>query len=220
MKRVFVIFITCLCVVSCYGQCDLRSMSESKCISSKDIVLYTCKAILKNKCTIQGDETDTVMEILKKFSLERISMAVKDADVFSYGGVFDSIVCLTLEEERLYFRVDIDPPFFKDLSRNVEDVFDSEGKSIAGCSDFLQIPAIINDSDGYVNVRSGKSSQSKIVGRIKERQIFFFIPSLKSDWWQVFLPNGILGYVHKSRIREYRYCPSSIQRKMEHMMAC
>ncbi len=43
--------------------------------------------------------------------------------------------------------------------------------------------AYINDSDGYTNVRNGKSGSSNIVTTIKTGELFQFKKSDQSNWW-------------------------------------
>jgi len=60
--------------------------------------------------------------------------------------------------------------------------------------------AIINDPDGYTNIREGQGTHTKILAKIVKDEIFYFIPSKISPWWEASKINGIKGYVHKSRI--------------------
>ena len=47
--------------------------------------------------------------------------------------------------------------------------------------------AIINDKDGYVNIREDKDSKSKIVGRLFTDDIFMVASDSDEDeWWGVF----------------------------------
>jgi hypothetical protein len=65
---------------------------------------------------------------------------------------------------------------------------------------FGQDIAIINDKDGYTNVRENTSTQSKIIGKKIENDVFYCIISKDSDWYEVSLESGTMGYIHKSRI--------------------
>ena len=57
----------------------------------------------------------------------------------------------------------------------------------------------IEDSDGYTNVRTSGSSKSKIVTQVKSGS-FVDVIEKRGDWWKVKTDNGIVGYIHKSRI--------------------
>jgi hypothetical protein len=66
--------------------------------------------------------------------------------------------------------------------------------------------AIINDKDGYVNIRENRSITSRIVGKINNDCVFSYDESDKSDWVRVYTQytedasGGTAGFVHKSRI--------------------
>ncbi|MDR1348399.1 MAG: SH3 domain-containing protein [Prevotellaceae bacterium] len=62
---------------------------------------------------------------------------------------------------------------------------------------------IIQDPDGYVNIREKRSVGSKILGTIKDGEIFYFW-ELTGNWYVVQTAQGLRGFVHKTRIREYR----------------
>ncbi len=59
---------------------------------------------------------------------------------------------------------------------------------------------IINDKDGYVNVRLDKTSKSQILGKIYKDEYFTYFENTNSNWWLIEHKNGEVGYVHKSRI--------------------
>jgi Bacterial SH3 domain len=62
--------------------------------------------------------------------------------------------------------------------------------------------AIIDDKDGFTNVREEPNVKSKIVGKIKEGELFYnrFIEH-NSDWIEVETEENLSGYVHVSRIK-------------------
>ena len=65
-----------------------------------------------------------------------------------------------------------------------------------------KIQAIINDADGYTNVRSGKSTSSEILFKIYENDVFEILETNmeQEKWWKIKFNNNI-GYMHKSRIK-------------------
>ncbi len=69
-----------------------------------------------------------------------------------------------------------------------------------------QAIAIINDKDGFVNVRKGKSNHSPVVGKIYKGDLFTFYEDGKSGWVNVFQSfenkpgSDLQGYVSANRI--------------------
>lgn len=62
---------------------------------------------------------------------------------------------------------------------------------------YSQGKAIIDDPDGYTNVRIKPAG--KVIDKIYEHEIFT-VQSKDGDWWSVELFNGTAGYVHNSRV--------------------
>lgn len=60
--------------------------------------------------------------------------------------------------------------------------------------------AIINDLDGFVNVRAEKSSDSEILMTIKEGDFFLCEPT-EENWWKIDNFYTKTGFVYKSKIR-------------------
>ena len=61
--------------------------------------------------------------------------------------------------------------------------------------------AIIQDPDGYTNVRNGMSTNAKIIDRLFEGEHYEVFPSSDNNWWVVYTQSNVKGYVHKSRIK-------------------
>jgi len=59
---------------------------------------------------------------------------------------------------------------------------------------------VINDPDGYTNVRSDKSSKSEILFVLYENQRFEVIND-NGNWWKIKHENKY-GYIHKSRVKK------------------
>lgn len=60
---------------------------------------------------------------------------------------------------------------------------------------------LIDDPDGFVNIRLHKSSKSKILGVVKKDEYFSYFPNKDSNWWPIETEKGLVGYMHKSRIK-------------------
>ncbi len=61
--------------------------------------------------------------------------------------------------------------------------------------------AVINDPDGYTNIRRGPGMQYAIRAQIMDGQVFMAFESPNKDWWIVRTPDGTWGFMHASRIR-------------------
>lgn len=61
------------------------------------------------------------------------------------------------------------------------------------------VSAIINDPDGYTNVRQAADGKSPIVARVDQGQTLSTHVQ-PGDWWQVRVSPATQGYMHKSRI--------------------
>lgn len=74
---------------------------------------------------------------------------------------------------------------------------------------FSQELGYINDSDGYINIRLEPSGNSDIIGIITSAQVFEYIPVKNSPWWKVDF-HFRTGYIHKSRIRDFKKVKSEV----------
>jgi len=64
-----------------------------------------------------------------------------------------------------------------------------------------QYHGVINDPDGYTNVRAEQSKESAIVTKVVTGEVFEFEGGEGSEWWKVKLTSGKSGWMHQSRIR-------------------
>jgi len=63
----------------------------------------------------------------------------------------------------------------------------------------FSVEAVIDDPDGYTNVRAQANGQSAIVDRIESGSSFQTHPQ-NSDWWKVQIGGNRTGFIHRSRI--------------------
>jgi len=63
-----------------------------------------------------------------------------------------------------------------------------------------QSHGVIDDPDGFTNLRAEPDSKSAIVATVRRGEVFTFAWE-RSDWYKVTLASGKKGYMHSSRIR-------------------
>ena len=59
---------------------------------------------------------------------------------------------------------------------------------------------VINDPDGYTNMRKGKGTNHPVIRKILEGEKFA-IERKETEWWLVVLFDGTRGWIHKSRVK-------------------
>lgn len=65
--------------------------------------------------------------------------------------------------------------------------------------------AVIQDPDGYTNVRDGQNGP--VIAKIKTGEKFIAIEDTSDDWWNVILASGVQGVIHRSRIHRLQEEP-------------
>jgi hypothetical protein len=60
--------------------------------------------------------------------------------------------------------------------------------------------AVIDDRDGYTNIRSSASKESKPLGKVVDGEQFTVFPD-DSLWWRVRTKAGVTGFIHRSCVR-------------------
>lgn len=127
------------------------------------------------------------------------------------------IVCspILLTNDRVVFKVSLDRNKFIYITLNsysdeniyITNIYLANGSSIYNKIDtdinyYLELPGIINDKDGYVNIRESPNAKAKIVGTIKVGERFYYIP-YNSSWVKVKMSHSNLGgYIYYNRIKK------------------
>lgn len=62
---------------------------------------------------------------------------------------------------------------------------------------------VIDDPDGFTNIRSDPRENAAIVARVKAGEVFAYEGTRKETWWKVTLASGKTGWMHFSRIRMF-----------------
>src|SRR5437667_605786 len=69
---------------------------------------------------------------------------------------------------------------------------------------FYGVPdAVIDDPDGYVNLRKEKNADSPIIAKVKKDEPFEYRCTQNATWCKVKLTSGVTGWMHYSRIKRY-----------------
>ena len=156
-------------------------------------------------------------ELTNKLTINEINNVIEKSEISSDGYDFEIIMELPLSKNySIYFDLDNDIPgrieyIFLKNAINIGSMDNKEYK------EQLFRPGIINESDGYTNLRENPNSKSKVVGILKTNELFFYSPIGDSDWYPVqmrYLGKKI-GYIHKSKIIKYSNFPKQIKVKVD-----
>jgi tetratricopeptide (TPR) repeat protein len=85
-------------------------------------------------------------------------------------------------------------------NQNSEETVTREFQGFAGVSEFR---GLIDDPDGYVNLRKDKRADAPVVTKVKAGEPFEFQKKEHDDWCHVKLESGVGGWMHYSRIKLY-----------------
>jgi hypothetical protein len=62
------------------------------------------------------------------------------------------------------------------------------------------VTGVIDDQDGYTNIRRSTSKNSVSVGQVKEGEQFTVYPD-ETSWWRIRTKEGLTGFIHRSCVR-------------------
>jgi len=85
-------------------------------------------------------------------------------------------------------------------NENSEETVTREFQGFAGVSEFR---GVIDDPDGYVNLRKDTRADAPVVAKVKAGEPFEFQKKEHDDWCHVKLESGVGGWMHYSRIKLY-----------------
>jgi tetratricopeptide (TPR) repeat protein len=86
------------------------------------------------------------------------------------------------------------------LNENSEETVTREFQGFASVPEFR---GVIDDPDGYVNLRKDKRADAPVVTKVKAGERFEFQKKEHDDWCHVKLESGMGGWMHYSRIKLY-----------------
>ncbi len=62
--------------------------------------------------------------------------------------------------------------------------------------------AVIQDKDGYTNVRASPDLKAAVVDKLHTGEHFFVRQFTEEEWARVCTPRGVWGYAHRSRLKK------------------
>ena len=74
-------------------------------------------------------------------------------------------------------------------------------REFLGFADVSEFRGVIDDPDGYVNLRKDKRADAPVVTKVKAGEVFQFKKKEGDDWCEVKLKSGVTGWMHYSRIK-------------------
>jgi Bacterial SH3 domain len=76
-------------------------------------------------------------------------------------------------------------------------------REFLGFADVSEFRGVIDDPDGYVNLRKDKQVDAPVITKVKAGEVFQFQKKGDEEWCQVKLKSGVSGWMHYSRIKLY-----------------
>lgn len=121
---------------------------------------------------------------------DNLRLIITEADAIVAGQARDLLADGYLSiREFVPYRIDIDASFLNA----------SERPSACQAPKFT-VTAVIQDKDGYSNVRAQPNAKSDVIEKLFDNEPFYTFEQ-KGNWWQVCTPTGQVGYLYHDRIR-------------------
>jgi hypothetical protein len=87
-------------------------------------------------------------------------------------------------------------------------------REFLGFADVWEFRGVIDDPDGYVNLRKDKGADAPVITKVKAGEPFRFRKKEGEDWCEVKLKSGVNGWMDCSRIKLY-FTKDDLPRKSE-----
>jgi hypothetical protein len=87
-------------------------------------------------------------------------------------------------------------------------------REFLGFADVWEFRGVIDDPDGYVNLRKDKGADAPVITKVKAGEPFRFRKKEGEDWCEVKLKSGVNGWMDCSRIKLY-FTKDNLPRKSE-----
>ena len=166
-------------------------------IFSLSVAIYSASAdtiLLKSGETVKGQitsESDLSVTISTETSTGKMDKTIAKSE----------IVGMTLSSPAENKPEAGESPFEESSSKSDEK---PDEAGLPDAEGFYGVPnGVIDDPDGYVNLRKDKSTDSRIVAKVVKDEPFEFECGQNETWCKVKLASGVIGWMHYSRIKWY-----------------
>lgn len=201
-----------------YEQCTAER-SEAECLQTMNIALnyesdnypsLILQDLIKERNRLTGELT--LEEVRKCIAASKL------IDTGSPGGVYLDLKLTN--NTTIYFGInkylDEEPtigvylPNGKNILSLLEGLSDVVGDySVSGLG-------LINDPDGYTNLRDSTATNYPVVQKLFENQLFRYWPTSERTWWKVkTLDSCNIGYMHKSRIKPFNLLEGEVSEDLK-----
>jgi hypothetical protein len=172
----------------------------------------------------QADKHNSqLMQIMKRdkllftqnYNYETILNLIQRSEIIEEGDLLVSLFELKFPNGNIiYFSINSDTP------KTIIDIWLPSGNdyTFGKRNHIVKLcrPGIINDRDGFTNIRKEADANSQIVGKFVTNELFFFTPVSGSNWWPVYKneTSPCVGYIYKNKITFYKDFPEVIKKKV------
>lgn len=156
-------------------------------------------------------------QLTQGLGYKSLSNLIDSSLLYNEGWEFSMTLELNFPNKRsVFFEMNRDAP------KQIEYIWLPSGESLGdlvfGNSpvEKLERPGIINDPDGYTNIRERPDIHSAVTGKFVKDEIFYFTPVGGSNWWPVYrdFDGKQLGYIFYDRILTYADFPTELKEKV------
>ena len=163
--------------------------------------LNTIKIPMSEKVALPIEENIDNMALVVECKIQQMKYTSRQVSFFNLTtyclqGVSTNIYIIDEKTSEVYFSL---IPITS-TSRLLGNVSNENGEIFDLTSSQRICKGMINDLDGYTNIRKSNSVNSEIIGKIVDREVFTYWET-NDNWYIVQTAKGIKGYVHKSRIK-------------------
>jgi len=190
-------------------------LNRNKDLKEIDLILeYRSKADTLKSSILREMQKNKKL-LVGRYDLNYIYKQI-DKSTIIYEGAFDSYLLKVHLDNNLILYFTLSGPFIFNIwlpdGNSFDDLIDRNDNPRT-----LKRPGIIKDKDGYVNVRQSGSIDSPVYMKVFTNQVFYYTPTCYSNWYAVYETEEeeCIGYMHKSRIVEYKDFPKRLKDKVQ-----